>query len=191
MPRQKDVWKTVGALATVVGSIVAIATLFKTTSGSVATVTGSDNIIAQGNSVVNVNQSSRQAPQVPRAFTLPTGFKTLAIVSPAQHAYVDRLVSVSGSTDPIPSGFDLWVYVYAPGARRYYPQRVLSIDSSGHWQKDGIVIGALDDYGAQFELGVLLTNSDGSDYISAHKERDLATLPSGIRRSIVVTRKHR
>lgn len=178
--------KEIVAAATVIGAIAGIVGLFYTQSVNNAEITGNSNIVAQGESTIQVIQ---QRIPTKKKFVKPSNFTKLSISYPRDGAYIDRNLTMSGYTSEIPAGYKLWSYVYAPGISKYYPQRVIEVSSGGSWEKSGIVVGALGDHGAKFEIGVLLTDRLGSSKLSNKKSGGVTNLPDGIKKSIVVVRK--
>jgi hypothetical protein len=57
---------------------------------------------------------------------------------------VSRIISVSGRGD-VPQGHHLWLFVYGPGAEKYFPQamKAESATQSSDWNVTGINLGRL------------------------------------------------
>ena len=112
------------------------------------------------------------------------------ITSHSDRDKVPREVDVRGKYANVPEGMDIWLYVYAPGIRRYFLDPVITF-SDGTWEARGVIVGSTDssDVGAAFKIGVLLASHKASEQIW-NKPDDIEFLPSGTERmdEIVVYR---
>jgi hypothetical protein len=74
---------------------------------------------------------------------------------------VPRCATFEGTGD-VPPGQTLWLMVFTPGSRRYYPKPVI-VDAAEHeWTAKNVLIGAQDDP-ADAKYGIYATLIDNSD----------------------------
>ncbi|MES2282529.1 MAG: hypothetical protein V4542_14040 [Pseudomonadota bacterium] len=129
--------------------------------------------------------SGPKQPTRPEApFELSPGTQ-LSFVSPTQDQAVARNLEVHAITKGLRPEDDMWLIVYAPSIRRYYPVEVLTKDSE--WKRT-ITVGATIDLGSTFLLELFVTNAAGSAYLRQFKEEELFLLPPGHETKIRVQR---
>ena len=121
-------------------------------------------------------------PETP--FELPPGAQ-LSFMSPVHDQVVARRVEVHAVTKGLRPEDDVWLVVYAPSIKRFYPIEVLT--KNPEW-KTSITVGATIDRGSTFLLELFVTNKEGSAYLREHKEEELFRLPPGHETMIRVQR---
>lgn len=182
-------WAKIGAIATIISVLISAFLLFKNTGSFNARITGRNNIVAQGRSTISiVNKKYIPLPVAVQKTQEPIYIK---ITEPKEGQRIDRIIEIKGTSQNIPTSHNIWVYVFAAGINKYYPTKVIDIKENGDWRVSNIYVGAKEDYNIQFELGALVTDKEGSLYISQHNEGELSVLPPGKRINVLVYRKSR
>jgi hypothetical protein len=115
---------------------------------------------------------------------------SVAIISPVNNASVTMIEWVSGTSQNIPAGQQLWVIVHE--GNLYFPMvNRVQINTDGTWRYSA-TIGKEDDQGKSFEIMAVLANSSAQTKIQEWYKNpyDLQNLPSGITlySTITVTR---
>lgn len=127
---------------------------------------------------------------IPTPLALPTQPVSLPsevrveILYPKQNSIIDRTVEVSAITENISEDLQKWVIVYAPGARKYYPNEIVEKESK--W-KESIIVGSVDCYGADFKILLFITNIEGSNYLRSFSD-GTKQLPPGVSFEVIVYR---
>lgn len=106
------------------------------------------------------------------AVLLP-GQPAITIASPTSGATVNQTQIVYGSAQHIPAGETLWLVLYDPVNRLYYPQDPsVTVQPNNEWSKT-IYMGGANDTGRQFVIQAVLVNSGAnasfSNYVNHGK----------------------
>jgi molybdopterin/thiamine biosynthesis adenylyltransferase len=106
-----------------------------------------------------------------QAATAPNGGSAVRITDPAkgsQPQQVPRVITVRGTGDS-PRGRHLWIFVYAPGVARYYPQGEAASPKSRGWEVPGVTLGSAspDEVGKIFTIYALETDDAANAQISS------------------------
>jgi hypothetical protein len=77
-----------------------------------------------------------------------------------------------------------WLVVYAPGARKWYPNEVL--EQGSKW-KMSIIVGSVDCYGSDFKISLFITDAQGSNYLRSFSD-GTKQMPPGVSVEVDVCR---
>lgn len=95
----------------------------------------------------------------------PAGF---TITSPTDNSLVSHKQTVRGTAGQLASDQTLWLVVYAPLVRLYYPQPPrISVDSSGDWTAEAY-FGEAGDVGKVFYLYLITADAGATAAIEAN-----------------------
>jgi ribosomal protein L40E len=99
---------------------------------------------------------------------------SVQIDSPVSNSIVQMNTIVSGSAHNVPGGQTLWILLYDPQLRLYYPQDPhVTIQPNGNWTEQ-VYIGSAKDTGKQFAISVVLADQTSNDFFvnyTTHGER--------------------
>jgi len=104
----------------------------------------------------------------------------IAITSPVNNANVGMIEWVSGTSQNIPAGQQLWIVVHE--GNLYFPMmNITQRNADGTWQYN-TTIGKEDDAGKSFEIMAVLANNSAQETVQAwyQKPYDLPSLPVGM-----------
>lgn len=144
---------------------------------------------SQNSQTVNITHNNffngPKQPTLPQGtFELLPGAQ-LRLLSPAQDQVISRNTEVHAITRGLRSDDDIWLIIYAPSIRRFYPVEVLTKDPE--W-RTSITVGATIDRGSNFSIALFVTNNEGSAYLRQFKDEELFKLPPGHETKIRVKR---
>jgi hypothetical protein len=128
----------------------------------------------------------------PKSTPSPTASSkpSITITAPANNAKVDMYEWISGTSQNIPNGQELWIVVKVDGL--YFPHKVETINTDGTW-KQNVQIGQKDEGDKSFELIAVLANSVAQATTQEWYKNpyDLQNLPAGMTQhsTITVTRR--
>jgi prepilin-type N-terminal cleavage/methylation domain-containing protein len=124
-----------------------------------------------------------------------TGYNEVLITTPSNNDSIPINSTFYGTFNAISSDWTSWVYIYAPGIKKYYLERIRELDKpsrkvneQGDWSLDNIVIGGALDSQANYIAGILMTRGNSTKTLEK-KEDELDKLPCGKKLSeIQITR---
>jgi hypothetical protein len=127
--------------------------------------------------------------------TSSTGHNEVLITIPSNNELVSVDSTFYGTFNAVSLGWTSWIYIYAPGVKKYYLERIKELDEpsgkaneQGSWSVDNIVIGTASDSQANYTVGILMTRNNSTKALE-EKEDDLDKLPCGRKLSeIQITR---
>jgi hypothetical protein len=122
----------------------------------------------------------------------PKPCQTLAISYPADHAEVEDTETILGNSCRLPPGQDVWMVVYSPAEKLYYPHEFKAdLFATGVWESTSTTIGGEQDGGKEFELIAVLADQNGGFRLAA-ATGGVRPLPAGVtpyQRITVIRRK--
>lgn len=117
------------------------------------------------------------------AVKLPDG-ALVKLVCPVDGDLVGRFTECRAVTKGVPIEYDRWIVVFGPGGSLWYPNR---INKAGEEWTVKTIVGSVDCAGADFQVGLFVTNERGSDYLNS-RLHGVSVLPPGILDAVTVTR---
>lgn len=119
-------------------------------------------------------------------FAIPGNAK-VAITSPKDGETVQREMSITIQTDNLPSQFERWILVFAPGIKLWYPTEVLDRTPTC---TVSLTLGSETDEGASFKILLFVTDQQGDATLRAAGD-GTAALPRGVVSEVTVKRSAR
>ena len=174
----------IGILSLIATIVVAIfiKTNYQSNSGSGSQISNVKE------STIIINQNNPKSPLKPQDNNLIPQNIEIDILSPSKYQKVPRIITIKGNSKNFSDKYYIWSYVYAPGESKYYFTKVYDIKNNGSWEIDNIHVGEEHDYGAKFEIGVMVTNRTWSNYIQKHKNKKFIEIPPGRKIKRIVQR---
>jgi len=130
-----------------------------------------------------VLMSVRDRGLASQAFRMP-GRALVKLEYPTDGQDVERNVSVTALTQNLPSDYERWILVYAPGETKWYPTEVIEREDRF---TTSVVVGAIDSYGLSFKIVLFITDSRGAEYLRG-AVNGVLSLPDGERHEVIVKR---
>jgi hypothetical protein len=187
----------IGAAGVIIAAVIGLSKPpeGKTTATPISSppVISIDNTNNNGSGAINKGNGSPTptqpgtvgSPTVPNTQTPAPQFSPSegTITTPSNGKSVKQQSSASGTAPVLKTDEKLWLYVYAPGAKKYFPARTTIND--GVWSAALWVGGpGTGDVGAEYTVGIIVTDAIGSQKIEPEIRPDspgLDALPQSAR----------
>lgn len=126
----------------------------------------------------------------PVSSNLSSPTPTVKITTPANGTTVSKTATVQGTAQNIPTSQTVWLILYPPNVKLYYPTAsAVTVSQSGTWQTT-LTIGGANDTGQPFDIITYIVDQTGKDALVAYNQDieknhpgdypGMAQLPSGL-----------
>ena len=84
----------------------------------------------------------------------------IEITNPVDGDQVDWITTVEGTSEGVPAGQNIWVFIYPHTVGQWYPQNSPTVNVNGDWKALCYVGKERKDQGVEFDIGVILVDDD-------------------------------